>query len=365
MVKCFRIIIVSVIICMLFGMVTEKSSYAKTPKVTKIKVVGASKLVSMSKNTKKIFKVKITAKKNKYKKFKVKSSNKNVATVHKTKKTIIIYARRKGTTKITVVASYNKKKKQTIKLIVKDLINNNGDSDKSNVHPNDNSDPYHKMTQREEIKTIIDKFNTKGASIPTDLSDNRYYGWEGDSLIEVNWINCDIVGDLDFSNFDKLKKINLKSNNSLYKLNAVGTQLESLAVNGCGNLEILYLGMTPISNIDLSDNRNLRILSAFSTNCKTLNLKSNVNLKELYLNGSSISQIDLSNNKKLTVLYLQYAKSISALDVSYCPDLNILRIEGTGINTINVSNNMGLESLYCNNSTSVIGDNSNLYIYRE
>ena len=114
---------------------------------------------------------------------------------------------------------------------------------------------------------------------------------------------------------------------------------------GCPDLLRLSLDISDVETLDVSKNPNLLILNIAQT---------------------KIRQIDLSNNKYLTEFYCGHVGSynseytLSAIDLSHCPDLQRLACEGNELTTLDISANTRLSYLNCsrNKLTGINFDNN-------
>ncbi len=143
------------------------------------------------------------------------SSKKSVATVKKGK----VKARKAGTAKVTAKVN---NKSYSCTVTVKEKDKNAGDV--------------------EALQAIIQEQNAQGATLPTDLDDIQYYGWdEKGNLTELDCADCGLKGSL-----------SLKGLASLTYLNCSYNELSSLDVSACTELTVLYCYDNELSSLDVS-----------------------------------------------------------------------------------------------------------------
>ena len=59
--------------------------------------------------------------------------------------------------------------------------------------------------QEQALTEMIEKLNANGATVSTDLNNKKTYTWSNEGkLTGINWYNCNISGELDFSAFETL-----------------------------------------------------------------------------------------------------------------------------------------------------------------
>lgn len=85
-----------------------------------------------------------------------------------------------------------------------------------------------------------------GATVSKDMSSDQYE-WKDGRLVTISWSKKGLTGDISFSAFTALTKLDCSDN-----------QLKSLDVSGNVNLEKLNCSRNPISSLDLSNNTKLK-----------------------------------------------------------------------------------------------------------
>ena len=118
--KLIKVLSITTMIALTLSLATvlnAKTVEAKKSVVKSLKVKGASKNISLKVGDKKIYKVKVKAKKKKTA-FIAKSSNAGVVSASKKGKQVTLTAKKVGKAKVTIYAKYNKKKKFVINVNV-------------------------------------------------------------------------------------------------------------------------------------------------------------------------------------------------------------------------------------------------------
>ena len=79
------------------------------------------------------------------------------------------------------------------------------------------------------LKAIIESQLAKGAEVSTDLNDDSEYVWDGEdgnlSLVEINWSNKKLKGNISFTGLENLDTLNVSNN-----------EIEELDISGCPEL---------------------------------------------------------------------------------------------------------------------------------
>ncbi len=125
--------------------------------------------------------------------------------------------------------------------------------------------------------------------------------------------------------------------------------LKSLDVSGCPKLRILDISLLNLRDLDLTKNVNLTKLVATSNKFSSLNLSKCTKLTYIDLTNNYLSSLDVTKNTALTELYVT-KNYLSALNVSKNTKLKYLNCAGNGISSLNVANNTNLVYLSCNNN---------------
>lgn len=130
------------------------------------------------------------------------------------------------------------------------------------------------------------------------------------------------ITDLSLAGCDRISESTLTLNDKIEKLN----------VNSCIGLNSLDLSVCAGT---------LKNLQCTYTNLPSLDISMCTNLEELYVNGSSIPSLNLTNNTKLKTLACAET-NISSLDLSNQPSLESLSVGSTQITTLDLSGNTEL-----------------------
>lgn len=117
---------------------------------------------------------------------------------------------------------------------------------------------------------------------------------------------------------------------------------------GCPNLLRLTLDVTPVETIDVSKNGNLMILNVSNTRITNLDVSHNPYLIQLYCDHSGsynneykIESLDITHNPELVYLFCAGNK-LTSLDISKCPKLITLSATDNYLTSIDVSHNPNL-----------------------
>ena len=175
--------------------------------------------------------------------------------------------------------------------------------------------------------------------------------------------------------------LNLNSNTALTLLDcAPNTNLTSLNVDNCTNLETLVCYQTGITSLNLGNLSKLKSLSCYNTKLTSLTVNgksqlttvnaynnSNLTSASIYNNSalttlniyscpamttlncysnSNLASLNLSGNTALTTLKC-YSNKLSSLDVSALTNLTRLECYSNQLTTLNVNNNTKLQYLAC------------------
>jgi uncharacterized repeat protein (TIGR01451 family) len=108
------------------------------------------------------------------------------------------------------------------------------------------------------------------------------------------WANFNEFITLDFSNHTNLEFVQVS-----YSFNLVGVN-----VQGCTNLERLFLGDSGLQEIDITTNPNLTIIQAINTPITEIDVSQNPLLDRILLSETAITSIDVSQNQLLEYLLL-------------------------------------------------------------
>lgn len=179
---------------------------------------------------------------------------------------------------------------------------------------------------------------------------------EAPQLISLNCATTDI-SKLDFSNTPSLRYLNCDRTKisvldvtmlpEIKEITAVLCRLSSLKMKDNKKLTALYVNSTgTLGNIDLSQCPNLEILQCWESGATSINLKETPNLKGLACSDNQLSEIDLSGVKNLETLDVART-GLTSLDVTNNPELLLINCQSNQISELNLSNNHKLRRLAC------------------
>lgn len=216
--------------------------------------------------------------------------------------------------------------------------------------------------------------------IDYDLN-SAQYKWVDGRLTEIHWNDVSLVGDIDFSNLDRLEVLDvgenyffslvLKGNTSLKELNVSGNQyyksayldlkecpnLKVLNCNGtiinneiildsCNVLEELYCDRCLVDVLDVSHNPKLRILDCSSNILDELDLSANPLLEELDCGYNDLNMLDVKENIALKVLNCS-GNNLEIIDIKANRDLEFLDCSDNNFETLDLKENHVLKELKC------------------
>lgn len=215
------------------------------------------------------------------------------------------------------------------------------------------------------LKTLTGK-RTNLSSI--DLSNHK-------SLTTVSLSENFYLNTFDFTNCTALKTIRANNNSYYYGTNG------NMYLDGCKNLEELYLSFGHLKSLDVTGCPKLKVLDCSLIGLSELNLTKNVNLTKLICSVNKLSELNLTKNTKLTYLdcsenyidSLNLTKNtaitevycqknyLTALNVSKNTKLKFLNCSMNDISTLNVTSNPNLVYLSCfDNVLSTLNVTKNL-----
>lgn len=155
------------------------------------------------------------------------------------------------------------------------------------------------------------------------------------------------ITELDASNCTKLTYINA----------AGASGLQSVSLNGCTELQSLYLGDTAVTELNLTSNTKLTRLEVENTGITQLDLSpnikletlniTNVPLEKLIIYSSSMYNLDLSTQAAtLTYLDIKYGANLGRLDLTTNTELTYLAANTLSeITSLDLTNNTKLKTV--------------------
>ena len=169
-------------------------------------------------------------------------------------------------------------------------------------------------------------------------------------LTDITAKGCTVldgISNLSDGYFPALKTITLTGNTVMTGFYAYGSELESLDLSGCANLEYIYAYDRPkLKTLKVDGCSSLTTLSAY--NDKSLTTFSATGLDKLTsldLYNCALTSVDVSNLPALQSLYVYDNPGLTTLDVSKLSELKYLQAYNTGLKTIDVSGLTKLQNL--------------------
>ena len=109
----------------------------------------------------------------------------------------------------------------------------------------------------------------------------------------------------------------------------------------------IFWSLGSLTSLDVSNNPNLEILECDSNYLTSLDVSNNPNLKSLNCRGNKLTSLDISNAPNLKSLDC-YGNNLTSLSVSNHPSLENLRCDyNKQLTSLNVNNNPNLKVLSC------------------
>ena len=122
-------------------------------------------------------------------------------------------------------------------------------------------------------------------------------------------------------------------------------QFSSLTLSYCDNLESLITYMNPIQTLDVSQCPNLQILDCSYSDLTSLNVTQNKELVSLQCYGNAISTLDVTQCTNLVELNAK-ANQLSTLDLTANSKLEYLDVQNNKLKSIDVKHMKALAQLY-------------------
>ena len=159
------------------------------------------------------------------------------------------------------------------------------------------------------LREIIAEQRALGAKVSEDLNDLQYVWNQEGRLEEIRWGGVSLSGDVSFSAFQSLKKLNLwvnrldsldvSQNVMLKRLDCARNQLKSLDVSHNVVLQTLICDSNQLTSLDVSQNVMLQTMSCDSNQLTSLDVSQNTELERLWCSENQLGSLDLTNNKKI------------------------------------------------------------------
>ncbi|WP_455057577.1 leucine-rich repeat protein [Jutongia sp.] len=130
------------------------------------------------------------------------------------------------------------------------------------------------------LKELINEQRSKGAKVDESIY-SMEYGWNMDGrLIEINWPEKTIYGDISLSGLPYLEVFYCGDGN-----------LTSVDVTGNSYLKELFVGYNQLTSIDVSQNADLQILSVAKNQLTSLDTSNNLQLDTLWCQGNQLDVV--------------------------------------------------------------------------
>lgn len=197
------------------------------------------------------------------------------------------------------------------------------------------------FTRNEQDKAALEKFikeqRALGSDVSQNIDDSDFYGWNADGrLVRISWNEKGLTGNLSFSDFPELEKLECNNND-----------LAGIDISQNTKLEILYCQNNRIRTLDLRKHTKLIMLYCKNNLIESLELSDSPELIDLDCSNNFLTDLNLKNNEKLELLHCSI-NNIKNLDLRS----NILLDYFKADKKVNVTGLRGeCESVrYCNNS---------------
>ncbi len=161
----------------------------------------------------------------------------------------------------------------------------------------------------------------------------------------LRYLNCSL--------HENLKSLDLEGLTKLKRLEASLTQISTLDLSVCPELESVHVVHNKLHSINLTGLNKLSIFRCFSNNLTSLDLKETPNLRTLDIRDNNIKELDVS---MLPLLYdLDVSKNnLSTLDVSNSIDIVWLYCGGNNLNSLDLSMLHKLNKVTCDGNPLVL-----------
>ena len=211
-----------------------------------------------------------------------------------------------------------------------------------------------------------------------DLNDDGEIQFsEAESVIILNVRNKDILnltGIEAFTNITELDcglndltELNISNLESLEILKFIHNDLTDIDVSQNLNLREFWGNFNEFTSLNFTDNINLELITVpYCFTLTSINVQGCTNLEQLFVGETNIQDIDISNNQNLTLIQA-INTPITEIDVSQNPFLNRILLSETAITSIDVSQNQFLEYLLLNETlvTEIdFSNNTNMFSFQ-
>ena len=194
-----------------------------------------------------------------------------------------------------------------------------------------------------------------------DANDNNIFDDDELAVIRsVTYLKMDVLPRWDntagIEQFTSLQTLIIERQSTMTELDLSGnTQLQSVTLTSCGDLETVIIG----------DNPNLTYLAITGSKLNEIDVSGAPNLVELRIYNNDLTSLDVSNNPNLEKLLVNSNSALSSLNVSSCTSLLELNFSGTAVTRIDISDCPYLIGEYINSgsasSSYMVRDGSKIY----
>ncbi|TCI84734.1 T9SS type A sorting domain-containing protein [Tenacibaculum sp. M341] len=160
------------------------------------------------------------------------------------------------------------------------------------------------------------------------------------SLNSIDLSNNTLLEELFLQN-GNLTSLNVSSCTKLNYLNCSSNQIESLDLIANSDITTLRAGYNNLTRIDISNCTLLPELYLDNNQLTNIDISSNINLTQILLRNNNLTSIDVSNNTKLSSIDLR-DNNLTAVDVSSLEDLVTFQVGYNEITSVDISNNKKL-----------------------
>lgn len=190
-----------------------------------------------------------------------------------------------------------------------------------------------------------------------DCHQNQISYLDLENKIGLEYLDCsyNLLDDLNVKNNLNLTVLDCANNNislldiffltELKYLNCSRNLLENLNVQNNLSLNQLFLGGNKLTEIDISKNINLISFGFEGNYLSSIDLSKNINLTGIIFSKSLVTSFDISKNKKLETIFAWPGDSLTSLDVSQNPSLEILVCVSCKFKNLDLSKNLNLKEL--------------------
>ena len=177
-----------------------------------------------------------------------------------------------------------------------------------------------------------------------DVVGNLDCTWEDGKLVQINWNNKGLQGNIDLSGFKHLESIYLNSNSitflnvsncaKLDYLSCMDNQIDEVKFDGCYGITVFYASWNRLTKLDFSNLRFLTHLACNRNSLTELNIDGCYNLETIKCGENLLTSLNLKSMTKLVALQAEY-NQFTELDlrdctgiirdlVTYDPEVNVI-----------------------------------------